>query len=472
MRFIKFTILTLFMIGCYGPKPLYKEILKENYDYIALRLEQGADPSYKTKKGLSPLMMTINEKDYNIALLLVKNGANLETGWNGINIIKSTLQNSYSDENLSKEYFDLLAELIDIDKKDNFRLFQEKKGYFDVEAIYHSLHSYKIFKFLLDKGVPFEIKNEPNGSSIIIYALYYQADPKVIDYLLKLDPTLINQASFPLYLSKYSRKHELENSTMFDKFIVKNGESIDNFAIEYSFKTLSNSEYFDKVIEKISGDYNFLIKIGNSTLDKYISLLNFAVIVEKLNSSYSKYSRYQYRRNDFDLSCSYVGEKAKYCSKIITISPNELIDEISLLHFASALDRDDLIEKLIIDKKISPNIKSKKGITPLIIASWFGNISVIEILLENGANIEDVSHYQQTALFFAVQNRQYHAVEYLISKGANINHLDIYKNLPIQFAKWNFDEKMLSTLKKHKSDERDNIFTENNKKAKSNKKSF
>ncbi|MBN2693158.1 ankyrin repeat domain-containing protein [bacterium] len=464
MKYIKYLILFFIVTSCYGPQPLYKEILKENYEYIEARLESGADPNYKSRKGVSPLVMVIDKGEYKKAELLLKYSARVDTDWNKKSILYSLLSKRWKDDKTPQEFFDLLSKLIEIDKESGFELFNYETIY-TAKAIYLSFHSERIFKFLLEKGVPFDSNSNIFDQSVAVYALKSNADPKVIDYLLDMNPKLVENRYFPIALSNYEKRDELKHREILEPFFVsqnlENNKTKDTIFIpDYSINSLSKYEYFNEVLEHWNNSPDYLIDIKSGMLDNYCSLLEFVVLLEKSNTKYSKYSRYEYGNSSFYTNCNYLNKKTKLCSHKIVIYPSELVDSLSILHFASILDRDDKIEEIVLNKKISPNIKTKKGITPLMIASWLGNVGVIEVLLKNGANIDEISHYNQTALFFAVTNRQYNAVKLLLSRGANINHSDIFQNRALHFAKWNSDSKMIEILKEHNSEESLNIFSQ------------
>ena len=65
--------------------------------------------------------------------------------------------------------------------------------------------------------------------------------------------------------------------------------------------------------------------------------------------------------------------------------------------------------------------------TPLHIACNQGYLSIVQYLIEKGANIEAKDKYQQTPLHIACQNNNLPVVQYLIEKGANIEAQDYQK---------------------------------------------
>ncbi|CAG5084194.1 Oidioi.mRNA.OKI2018_I69.PAR.g10575.t1.cds [Oikopleura dioica] len=80
------------------------------------------------------------------------------------------------------------------------------------------------------------------------------------------------------------------------------------------------------------------------------------------------------------------------------------------------------VKKLLLDDASLANSQSKDAATPLMYASMFGFINLVEILLENGADI-DAKDYENgwTALMQATYYGQAQIAKYLILSGANVN---------------------------------------------------
>jgi uncharacterized protein len=61
------------------------------------------------------------------------------------------------------------------------------------------------------------------------------------------------------------------------------------------------------------------------------------------------------------------------------------------------------------------------GLTPLIFAARQGDLSIVRILVEAGANVNETSEYGWTPLLVATQNKSYLIGKYLLDHGANPN---------------------------------------------------
>ena len=77
---------------------------------------------------------------------------------------------------------------------------------------------------------------------------------------------------------------------------------------------------------------------------------------------------------------------------------------------------------LDLNKKYHP--KDKFGITVLMLAAQLGNMKALEILLRNGARINETNMVGWTALEYAARFGQMPATQFLVNEGANLNMQD------------------------------------------------
>jgi hypothetical protein len=84
---------------------------------------------------------------------------------------------------------------------------------------------------------------------------------------------------------------------------------------------------------------------------------------------------------------------------------------------------------------ISLEERDDQGGTPLIIAAHKGYTNIVELLLDNGADI-DAWEYNtgKTALIYAIEKDRFKTAELLILRGANLNQSDTKGNTALMFA--------------------------------------
>jgi uncharacterized protein len=93
------------------------------------------------------------------------------------------------------------------------------------------------------------------------------------------------------------------------------------------------------------------------------------------------------------------------------------------LHIATAR-RDQAYMNLLLGWDASPDIKTDKGDTPLIIAARIGYLEGVDLLLRNKAKVDLDNRAGETPLIMAVQQRQAPVVKRLLEAGANPDHTD------------------------------------------------
>lgn len=79
----------------------------------------------------------------------------------------------------------------------------------------------------------------------------------------------------------------------------------------------------------------------------------------------------------------------------------------------------------------SINCKDKYGWSGLCLASYYGHTNVVELLISNGANLEDKDNCGRTALTSAILNEKYDVIHILLKNGADIDAQDETGNTPI-----------------------------------------
>ena len=85
----------------------------------------------------------------------------------------------------------------------------------------------------------------------------------------------------------------------------------------------------------------------------------------------------------------------------------------------------EIITKLIVRFKMSPNSKDSVGFTPLMYACEYGNIELINLLIKHGADINMCSDEGITCMLLAIVNANVDVVKCLIKNGFNLTHQNV-----------------------------------------------
>lgn len=108
--------------------------------------------------------------------------------------------------------------------------------------------------------------------------------------------------------------------------------------------------------------------------------------------------------------------------------------------------------KIIVSNNSSVKINEKdiNGATPLMWAAYEGNIKIIKILLESGADINASDNFSQSVLCYACgPHGSFEAIKYLIDNGANVNPDTNGNDTPLMHASmWVSNDAVKYLLKK------------------------
>lgn len=106
-----------------------------------------------------------------------------------------------------------------------------------------------------------------------------------------------------------------------------------------------------------------------------------------------------------------------------SIDINQLDDEsMSALHWASAYGETKIIEILLRDHRINPNVTNKRGSTPLHVAVTMGSIPSVRTLLKDERikqSIDRRNNWGETALILSATRGDPHIAFILLEKGSN-----------------------------------------------------
>src|SRR5262249_37935953 len=90
------------------------------------------------------------------------------------------------------------------------------------------------------------------------------------------------------------------------------------------------------------------------------------------------------------------------------------------LHWA--VYRDDLaIVELLIHAGAKADAKTREGITPLAMASLYGNVALIDKLIQAGADAKQRGPTGETVVMLAARNGAPDAIKHLVAAGADVN---------------------------------------------------
>jgi len=132
----------------------------------------------------------------------------------------------------------------------------------------------------------------------------------------------------------------------------------------------------------------------------------------------------------------------------------QLLDEGADVNYATSLGITPLLEacthnrpaavKILLERGANPNLASKLGMTPLAGAVVLGDLESTRILLDHGADVNATVRLtvpgqqsnELTVVRMVAQKGDLPLLELLIQKGANVNHRDRHGQTPLMAAIW------------------------------------
>ncbi|CAG9862038.1 unnamed protein product [Phyllotreta striolata] len=85
-------------------------------------------------------------------------------------------------------------------------------------------------------------------------------------------------------------------------------------------------------------------------------------------------------------------------------------------------------------KERDVNVKDANNLTPLHWACFYGQINSVQLLVEHGADINELGPEEETPLILAAAGGHHDIVRFLIAHGADVNHTDHMCNSSLMYA--------------------------------------
>ncbi|RDC63853.1 ankyrin repeat domain-containing protein [Adhaeribacter pallidiroseus] len=121
---------------------------------------------------------------------------------------------------------------------------------------------------------------------------------------------------------------------------------------------------------------------------------------------------------------------------------------------AAALGENDRVQELLNEQPELLHATSPDGFSPLGLASFFGHLDTVKLLLVKGAAVNEPSKnaWQVHPLHSAVASRSLETVTYLLQQGAAINGQQQHGFTPLHTAAQHGDADMIKLLLEHGAD--------------------
>eukprot|EP00833_Pecoramyces_ruminatium_P011531 jgi/Orpsp1_1/1185563/evm.model.c7180000094375.1 len=343
-------------------------------------------------------LQVVNNK--NSGILRILNDSFLKSS-----IIQEKKKNGNNNNNKEKyKYINFILNMIIKTKnEDNCKFFMENEYYSyskeninikdinGVSPIITSVnyYNYNIFKYLLSKGADIDTKSN-SGMSLLFYAIN-KNDLDMIFLLFEYAEK--NQYTFPSYTSDNSGNTPLILS-------YKKGY-IDIFKYLIQYFDINNSDD--------SGNTCLNYAINNEDVDmvKYLIKNGTKIDISHLHKAICK------KDDLFDLFLE---------NELINLNEKFNGKPLFKVIYETVFDkkkRKTLFEK-IINKGYNVNLTDEKGYTPLNYAIEHNDMSIIELLFKNGANLDKYYLKKQSPLHRSIKKGFHKISKYLYDNGARV----------------------------------------------------
>lgn len=104
-----------------------------------------------------------------------------------------------------------------------------------------------------------------------------------------------------------------------------------------------------------------------------------------------------------------------------TLAENPL-PEIIEVDFHMKAGQGELSESDVIKEDV--NIKDSNDLTPLHWACFYGQFNAVQLLVNYGANVNDLGSEEESPLILAAASGHHDIVRFLLNYGAEVNHVD------------------------------------------------
>jgi ankyrin repeat protein len=120
------------------------------------------------------------------------------------------------------------------------------------------------------------------------------------------------------------------------------------------------------------------------------------------------------------LACSFGNDDMMHSMLILRADHVDAEDnnQQTALFYACKLEHDACLDVLL-DYNVNVNKADSRGVTPLILASVYGNLSIVTKLVNRGASLDAQDSGSRTALYYACDSGNSHVAVFLLQRGAN-----------------------------------------------------
>lgn len=394
-----------------GECPIFKAFYSENTEIFKYLLEHGANSNTKNKNGVSLLWLSVHKDRIDIIKYLIEHNVDITIKDSNGNtpLMKAVYQNNTEIAKLLIKYSLKNKIRIDITEKDtngNSSLINavNQNNTDIVKLLIYYCNKNKINININEKdinGNPLLIKAiRQNNFDIVISIVNYGINHNIDMNILDVD------GNTPLTIS-YERGYIKIFKYLVEFLDINQRDSRGNSVLYYVIDK-GDIEMMKELIN-IGADINLKCSFDESAIDRAIFKGNMEILETLLE-------------NDNLL-----------LNKTNILGKTPLISMINADNYT--IEEKETIIETFIEKGTNINmVCSKDGNSPLLYAYQAGYLSIVELLIYNGADINIKNNEGNSLLVYAIKNNDFPLVKYLTENGADVNIINNEGKSPLHYA--------------------------------------
>ncbi|XP_016971908.1 ankyrin-3 [Drosophila rhopaloa] len=446
-----------------GFTPLYMAAQENHDNCCRILLANGANPSLSTEDGFTPLAVAMQQGHDKIVSVLLENDVrgkvrlpalHIAAKKNDVNAAKLLLQHDHNADIVSKSGFTPLHIAAHYGNVDIATLLLDSEADVNFVAKHNisPLHvackwgKSSVCCLLLSRGARIDAATRDGLTPL--HCASRSGHVEVIEYLLRQNAPILTKTKNGLSALHMSAQGEHDEAA---RILLENKAPVDEVTVDYLTALHVAAHCGHVKVAKLLLDYNANpnARALNGFTPLHIACKkNRIKIVELL----IKHGANIGATTESGLTPLHVASFMGCMSIVLYLLQHEASPDIPTvrgetpLHLAARANQTDVIRILLRSAKV--DAIAREGQTPLHVASRLGNINIIMLILQHGAEINAMTKDNYTALHIAAKEGQYDVVQMLLENGAKLDAVTKKGFTPLHLASKYGKQKIVALLLK------------------------
>ncbi|XP_078055146.1 ankyrin repeat and protein kinase domain-containing protein 1 [Mustelus asterias] len=379
---------------------LHLAVFTGDVQFVKLVLEYGGSVNAQTSRGLTPLIVAVQNRFADLSLLLIEEGADVnqtdEDNWSPLHFASQN-----GDDRIGRL-------LLDNDAHVNVK---ERDGWSPLHLASQNGHE-SVVRVLFSRRANVNLQERDNRTSLHLAAYHgqYNIAKLLIGQGANLNEMQVGLRT-PLHLAAERGFFRVA------RLLVNSGADVD---------CLDDSHFTPLHLSALNGHTGIcrhLLKHGaniNQKTSQDWTPLHLASMKGQITTVRLLIESFSYLDVAGDM-------------------------EWTPLHLATCYNHEDVVSELL-DSGANPNVTDVSGWTPLHLAAHRGRLCCLVKLLDHKANVNAANRFGWTSLHLAALNDNAAIVKTLIRHNASLQAEDTYQNTPLQLAMKHQKQSVISVL--------------------------